>query len=64
VVELESAVYPPGRVIEYLTSQNQFQGCPSYVGYVPDPENPGRLKYDKAEYVKIVKREAQNDKKS
>jgi hypothetical protein len=55
VAELEQVVnpLPLGVVIEYLTSQNQFLRYSSYVGYIPNPENPGRLKYDKAEYVKL-----------
>jgi hypothetical protein len=31
----------------------------SYIGYVRDTRNPGNLKFDKVEYLKIVKQEAQ-----
>ena len=39
-----------------LTSQNQD----THRGFVPDPDRPGWMKYDKEEYLKILKQEAQN----
>ena len=39
----------------WLTSQNQD----THRGYVPDPDRPGWMKYDREEYLKILKQEAQ-----
>jgi hypothetical protein len=55
ITELGRVAEPPGLVIEALTSQNQY----IHRGLVPNPEKPGWLKYDKEEYIKILKQEAQ-----
>jgi len=55
ITELERVAEPPGLVLRPLSSQNQYIGR----GYVPDPEKPGWLKYDKEAYIKIIKQEAQ-----
>ena len=47
VQELKSVLYPEGE-LRHLTSKNQY----TLRSYVPDPDNPGRLKYDKEAYVK------------
>jgi hypothetical protein len=53
--ELRRVVYPPGLVMEALTSQNKY----TRRGYVPDPERPGWLNYDREEHIKIRQQEAQ-----
>ena len=53
IEELEQVLYPPGGL--WLTSQNQF----TRRGVVPDPDRPGQWKYDREEYLKILKQEAQ-----
>jgi hypothetical protein len=53
--ELRRVVYPPGLVMEALTSQNKY----TRRGYVSDPERPGWLNYDRDEYIKIRQQEAQ-----
>ncbi len=53
IEELEQVLYPPGGL--WLTSQNQF----THIGYVPDPDRPGWMKYDKEGYLEALKREAQ-----
>jgi hypothetical protein len=55
IKELERVAEPLGLVISPLTSQNQYKRR----GLVPDPDNPGWLKYVKENYVKILKQEAQ-----
>jgi hypothetical protein len=52
--ELRQVLYPPEGL--GLTSQNQD----THRGYVPDPDRPGWMKYDREEYLKLVKQEAQN----
>jgi hypothetical protein len=52
--ELRQVLFPIGGL--WLTSQNQ-DTCR---GFVPDPDRPGWKKYDKEEYLKILKEEAQN----
>lgn len=52
--ELRRVIYPPGLVIRPLNSQNEYTSR----GYVPDPDKPGWLKYDKEEYIKIIQKEA------
>jgi hypothetical protein len=51
--ELRQVLFPIGGL--WLTSQNQDTGR----GFVPDPDRPGWKKYDKEEYLKILKQEAQ-----
>jgi hypothetical protein len=43
------------------TSNRSTDVAKQYIhrGYVPDSERPERLKYDKEEYIKILKQEAQ-----
>ena len=53
VAELMQVIYPPGLVIG-LNSQNQN----TWRGYVPDPQNPGGMKYDEKEYLKTLRLEA------
>jgi hypothetical protein len=53
--DLRRVIYPPGLVIRPLNSQNEYTSR----GYVPDPDKPGWLKYDKEEYIKIIQKEAQ-----
>jgi hypothetical protein len=48
-------VYPRDLALKPLDSQNQY----SKRNFVPNPDKPGWLKYDKEEYVKLRKREAQ-----
>ena len=55
ITELKRVIYLPGLVITPLSSLYQ---C-TRGGYVPDPERPGWLKYDKEKYIKILKQEAQ-----
>ena len=52
--ELRQVLFPIGGL--WLTSQNQDTGR----GFVPDPDRPGWMKYDREEYLKILKQEAQN----
>jgi hypothetical protein len=52
IEELEQVLYPPGGL--WLTSQNQF----THRGFVPDPDRPGRMIYNKEEYLKTLKQEA------
>ena len=52
IEELEQVLYPPGGL--WLTSQNQF----TRRGVVPDPDRPGRMIYNKEEYLKTLKQEA------
>ena len=51
--ELRQVLFPIGGL--WLTSQNQDTDR----GFVPDPDRPGWKKYDKEEYLKILKQEAQ-----
>jgi hypothetical protein len=51
--ELNQVLYPPGGL--WLTSQNQD----THRGYVPDQDRPGWNKYDREEYLKVLKQEAQ-----
>jgi cytochrome c2 len=55
ITELKRVIYQPELVITPLSSLYQ---C-TRGGYVPDSEKPGRLKYDKEAYIKILKQEAQ-----
>jgi hypothetical protein len=54
VTELAQVVYLPGAVITF-NSQDQYR----HRGYIPDPERPGWMIYNKEEYIKILKHEAQ-----
>jgi hypothetical protein len=54
IAELARVVYLPGAVIR-LNSQDQYR----YRGYIPNPGKPGWLIYNKEEYIKILKQEAQ-----
>jgi hypothetical protein len=54
IVELKQVVYPRDLALKPLDSQNQY----SNRNFVPDPDKPGWVKYDKEEYVKLRKREA------
>jgi hypothetical protein len=53
VQELKSVLYPEG-ALRHLTSKNQT----TLSGYVPDPDKPGFLKYDKEAYVKWLRSNA------
>jgi hypothetical protein len=54
IAELRRVVYTPGLKIG-LTSQNYHRRR----GYVPDPQKPGWLKYDRKEYIETLQWEAQ-----
>jgi hypothetical protein len=54
VNELKQVVYLP-RLVIGLTSENRY----SWKGFVPSLENPGGWKYDKKEYLRILRSEAQ-----
>jgi hypothetical protein len=54
IAELRRVLDPPGLVIG-LTSQNLHR----WRGYVPDPQKPGWMKYDKKQYMKYVESDAQ-----
>jgi hypothetical protein len=58
IEELKQVLFPPGGL--GLSSQNLFRRR----GYILDPEKPGWLKYDKKEYLRILKQEAQNRQKA
>lgn len=54
IEELKQVVYPKGLALAPLDSQNQYR----LRGYVPDPDKPGWLKYDKEEYYRLRRQEA------
>lgn len=58
IAELKKVIDIPGLKIG-LTSQNQRRRR----GYIPDPQKPGWLKYDRKEYIKILQLEAQKRQK-
>lgn len=58
IAELRKVVYMSGLKIG-LTSQNQHRRR----GYIPDPQKPGWLKYDREEYIKILQLEARKRQK-
>ena len=53
IEELKQVLYPPEGL--GLTSQNQD----THRGRVPDPDRPEWMKFDKEEYLKLLKQEAQ-----
>jgi hypothetical protein len=52
-MKLRRVVYTPGLKIG-LTSQNQRRRR----GYIPNPQKPGCLKYDRKEYIETLRWEA------
>jgi hypothetical protein len=58
IAELRKVVYTPELKIG-LTSQNQHRRR----GYIPDPEKPGWLKYDRKKYIEILQWEARKRQK-
>jgi hypothetical protein len=57
ITELREVFNPPEFVIS-VDSQRKHR----LRGYVPDPEKPGWLKYDREAYIKLLKSEAQKRK--
>jgi hypothetical protein len=57
IAELKKVVFLPGLKIG-LTSQNQRRR-----GYIPDPQKPGWLKYDRKKYIEALQWEARKRQK-